>query len=865
MATTAASGLIALLTTLTASSQPIYPSHGAQLPSSPNRVPGQIFEVNSATLEEGINAYKAGHSAEAIRILYGWLESRQGPWGEARANGRFLLGWLLKDANRYNEASTQFAVVRNSAVPLSEMASWWEAWVDHERGRHLVSARECAQYRTNWPYGVFHGDCLLLMAEAYAAAGHNRTARDTYNLWLDENPSSRDRDQVMLELARLESANGWTRGYNRLTGLMLSSDNPWTVTAAHQELMSHISDGATITNPNARAIARGTIGSLIQRGDLDAAWALFQQSGGNQASSVLGEWSLEESRRIMWRTRHFDEYVESQMESYLVSPSGETGWRIFRGYQKAGRFSSAAEWGERMMQSHSRHGRWRSAHDHIAQMWQLHGNYESAREHWRQLAQRRGRIGRAGRWYVAWTTFRLGELALAVELFSEIIGDGVEHKHAASYYLARTHQKLGDSVSATEQYSATLTEVPNSWYGELSRIRINEIQGQRSGSVGGTVDSGDGRWEASTPDEPALRLAPYTPINNAERRIPRRETAGSIAVTGAPIYSQQIDWGQFGNDNRPYQNPPRQAQVATSATAAAIPDSYSNNQYFNPRGAENSFDRFVQDNKHIWNNLPAIQGLASVGLYELAGPMMEAIRNEHREARQEQSPRASIVRTAVVSAARWRDASRHTRDHSTVARSTRQPPGGQHVVDATDPAALWLNFPTAHISTLTEHGEDFGIDPLLALSLVRQESLYQASAESRVGANGLMQVMPITGTRVSLDLGESFSPAQLNLPNTNIRYGTWYLSQLMNRFEDCWPMALAAYNAGPMNVSSWFSPWTGNIDLDDFVEQIPFRETREYVKSVIGYYSIHLALYRPTSSISFPIATGHDHSDIIDY
>jgi soluble lytic murein transglycosylase len=78
-------------------------------------------------------------------------------------------------------------------------------------------------------------------------------------------------------------------------------------------------------------------------------------------------------------------------------------------------------------------------------------------------------------------------------------------------------------------------------------------------------------------------------------------------------------------------------------------------------------------------------------------------------------------------------------------------------------------------------------------------------------------------------------------------------------------MALAAYNAGPMNVSSWFSPWTGNIDLDDFVEQIPFRETREYVKSVIGYYSIHLALYRPTSSISFPIATGHDHSDIIDY
>ncbi len=868
-----ASTLVAILSTLSASAQSNPQSSGAYLSAPPEYAPGDSLTVHSPTLDAGILAYRAGQDALAIDTLNSWVESRQGPWGEKRANGRFLLGWLLKEAGRFNEASTQFAIVRNSEVPLSQEAAWWEAWVDLQRGRDLVSARECVQYRRLWPYGVHFEECLLLMADAYKAAGHNRTARDTYNLWLTENPSSLVRDRVILSLAELEVLNGWSRGYSRLSDLILTSRDPLTVADAHAELIRNMESGATISPPSPITVAKGTVESLIQRGAVDAAWLLFLQSGGNDTSAAIGEWSLAEQRRVMWRTRHYDEYVESQMEGYLLTPSGETGWRIFRGYQKGGRFALAAEWGERMMASHPRHGRWSRNHDHIAQMWQLHGDYTKARQHWRQTAQRRGSIGRTGRWYVAWTTFRLGEFEQAGELFLEIIEADAEHKLAASYYLGRTHQASGDLTGALEQYGTTISEAPNSWYGELSSLRMRQLRAPEQAIGANTTNIGDVGWQATTHEEIGLQLPPYSPAGSIRGTRPLTSNTNVLIATAAPSSPQLINWSTVRDEGLPYQYPqaPDEAleetaeQAEPNSTLYSIQDSYTDNPHFDAEHSSDLFERFVANNKHIWSDLPEIQSLASIGLYELAGPMMESIRVEYRDARLEQGPRAAVVRSAAVSSAIWRAASRHCRDHNTVARSVSQRVGGHHTVDIADPTSLWLSFPTAHLDKLTEHGENHNVDPLLGLSVVRQESLYRATAESRVGANGLMQVMPITGRRIAASLNESFSPALLSQPETNIRYGMWYLSQLIDRFEGSWPMALAGYNAGPMNVSAWFRPWIGEIEIDDFVEQIPFRETREYVKSVVGYYSIHLALYRPASSVRLSFPTGHDHPEVIDY
>jgi soluble lytic murein transglycosylase len=132
----------------------------------------------------------------------------------------------------------------------------------------------------------------------------------------------------------------------------------------------------------------------------------------------------------------------------------------------------------------------------------------------------------------------------------------------------------------------------------------------------------------------------------------------------------------------------------------------------------------------------------------------------------------------------------------------------------------------------------------VSLALIRQESAFEASAVSRVGARGLMQLMPATAQAVARRLGEPTSPAALlSDPAHNMRLGTAYLAQLHEQFGSL-PLALAAYNAGPHRVTAWLAangdPRDGRVDLIDWIELIPFNETRNYVQRVLE----NIAIYR---------------------
>ncbi len=127
------------------------------------------------------------------------------------------------------------------------------------------------------------------------------------------------------------------------------------------------------------------------------------------------------------------------------------------------------------------------------------------------------------------------------------------------------------------------------------------------------------------------------------------------------------------------------------------------------------------------------------------------------------------------------------------------------------------------------------VDPLLVLSVIREESAFNPRARSVAGAVGLMQLMPETGKRLGrnldIDLG---SPAKLTEPVSNVLAGAYYLSQLLSSFHSV-PVALAAYNAGEEVVLEWLSK-ADFRGVDDFIEDIPYDETRNYVKRVIATY-----------------------------
>lgn len=135
------------------------------------------------------------------------------------------------------------------------------------------------------------------------------------------------------------------------------------------------------------------------------------------------------------------------------------------------------------------------------------------------------------------------------------------------------------------------------------------------------------------------------------------------------------------------------------------------------------------------------------------------------------------------------------------------------------------------------------VNPWLAIGLIRQESRFQPKIHSSAGAVGLMQVLPETADWIAPQL--KIKTFDLETPNDNLRLGTWYLGYTHDQFQNNSMLAVASYNAGPGAVEGWVKSFKIQ-DPDEFVEAIPYDETRKYVTSVFENYWNYLRLYNPT-------------------
>ncbi len=161
---------------------------------------------------------------------------------------------------------------------------------------------------------------------------------------------------------------------------------------------------------------------------------------------------------------------------------------------------------------------------------------------------------------------------------------------------------------------------------------------------------------------------------------------------------------------------------------------------------------------------------------------------------------------------------------------------------------LWAQaYPEAFKNMVEASAKSYSIPTEYVWSIMRAESQYKFDVVSAVGAKGLMQLMPNTGFQLSKILNEKdFAEARLFDPEYNIRLGTKYLSRLGSKFENSLPLIAAAYNAGPHRVENWLKSF-GTLDMDEFIEHIPFVETRDYAKKVVRNYGIYLRIYRGDS------------------
>ncbi|HJU10488.1 MAG TPA: transglycosylase SLT domain-containing protein, partial [Candidatus Binataceae bacterium] len=235
-------------------------------------------------------------------------------------------------------------------------------------------------------------------------------------------------------------------------------------------------------------------------------------------------------------------------------------------------------------------------------------------------------------------------------------------------------------------------------------------------------------------------------------------------------------------------------------------------------------------------HLSRVAALRDLGLGELEAPELRAVEG-HLDGNQ---GLRKFVLAELQGSGAWYDA---------IQMATRMAARGE-LASAT---AERIRYPRGFWNLIAPASGRYQLDPYLVAALIRQESLYNPQACSISDARGLMQLLPSTADRYAVAAGLFASPLDLYDPNISIQLGTAYLHQLMGMFDGNIFKVVAAYNAGEHAVTQWNARYPG--DDDQWVENIAFRETRDYVKKVIGGRREYRMLYGSRSVVSTSIPT----------
>lgn len=158
-----------------------------------------------------------------------------------------------------------------------------------------------------------------------------------------------------------------------------------------------------------------------------------------------------------------------------------------------------------------------------------------------------------------------------------------------------------------------------------------------------------------------------------------------------------------------------------------------------------------------------------------------------------------------------------------------------------------LFYPVYYRTEINRAAAAYGVDPYLIMAIIKVESNFRCWAVSRKGARGLMQVMPATADWIAGEGGPLGGSGALDDPASNIAIGTWYLAYLLERYKGKNAPAIAAYNAGEARVDQWLADrlWDGRVET---AHQIPYGETRGYIRRVTVAHARYRQLYPPEGS-----------------
>ncbi len=828
---------------------------GTVLPVAPTAPPGRIAPLPADPLRAAINARTQG-DLRASAWYYEQVLGDKKLATRTRAAVNVALGLALLDLGDANLASAAFTRARTSGTSVAPWGAWYEAWADHQRGRHDVAARECASYRRAWPDGPHADECLVLMGDAWVAAGQRGAAIGAYQQYLVLHPDTPREETLRLGIALAVANTDPRQAIPMLQELALNHAYHSTGESAQNRLRELAAEGlpaALGTDVATRcrmAVERKRCGF---EGD---AWAQYQDLAADAAEDPkLAAWIESQEERFAWGTKQYEVLAARYADAYTRKPSASLAWSRYKALSRAGMWAAAADQLVAGNKSHPSSGEFRSIREKLARASLLAGRYTEARVAWSELGKTGAALGREARWLAAYAAFRMGDFDDALVRLDAVVAGGGAEASGARYYRARTLDALGRTDEAAAARATILREDPLSWYALL--VRANGA----AEPDGWTTRNG--RW----PGTPSPTLPPLTRPPTGGVAAARPLVHGALGSEPRVGTWATLAWTGTGTPNAARSAPPSVAPLPAIPRTEAHPDSYQPSFLFDPAEGDRILARLAAQHGSVLKWAGAAGDLARAGAYVAAAPVIARYYDAIDAAKEgEEVPDAAALRAIDLPVADWRQIFLFVRDDNHAARFTW---GTQRMATNEDDRvrALRHQFPTAEVDALYRHGAASDVDPLLVLGLMRQESVYKQWALSPVGALGLMQVMPRTGARIAALMGDPlYSPEILEDPATNVRYGVWYLGRLIDRFDGVWPLAVGSYNGGPHNVSSWLRPWGSSIRMDDFVEQIPYPETRDYIKKVSGHYATYAALYGPPGSFPVvPPAPRGDNADVIDF
>lgn len=828
---------------------------GSVLPGDPDTL---AIDLAPPTLDRIRRHLEAGDTDRALHAAEGYAASH--PTGRDADAARMVVGLIDREREHHNVAAEAFAPIRTGGGPLAPLAAYYEAEQDHLRGRDADAIKVCDEYRRRWPNAVHAVDCLRILAHAHARTGNASLARKAAGDYDKERSTARISEQIELALGRELADVRPADAAAILRPLAVLHSAPLTGRVAEEELARLKKGGlgaAVIPDDPDSRMTRAL--SLRDSGRLDAAWTEYEALRAlAPRNTKIAAFVEDEMERFGWQTHAWTFLADEYDRRFKATRDAEWAWKRYKVLARGGRYPEAASFAAEMQAKYST-GHWKRSEEEIGRTMLLAKQYPAARAQFDAVAARGGWTGRRAQFEAAFAAHMAGEDADAVARFSALIDADASSVVESRYWRSRSYRRLDKPAEAAADEAWIIGTEPWSWYASLLRAGAD-------GQPTIAPYARDGSWAGSKPladPGPAILELPTVPVvvrgaGADAGDIPRPTPVAAAAVDAAPGFASWR-WGALP----PYQPAVRATLPPRADPEIDPPSSYRAGALFDPASGRRNLAKFADDYAQKWPELQAISDLASVGLYDLSGVMLgDWYELWQLQARKRDATARRLNGTAPEA---WRELFLAARDHHDTARFLY---GIWETLPAEDaPEAYRLGYPLAHDRYVWTHARDHDLDPFLVLGLMRQESTYNASARSRVGARGAMQIMPRTGHLLA-DLAHDvrFDAGDLEDPTLAVGYGIRYIGLLMERFGGVYPLAVASYNGGPFNVSAWLQGTGMDMPLDAFVEHIPYRETRDYVKKVSEGYAAYIALYGPNgAALTLPPRPVVDRKEVVDF